>query len=162
MDINADYVKSVLDYDALTGQFRWTKSHQRSLIGKTTGTPLKTGYIALTIKNKQYKAHRVAWLYMFGSWPDGDIDHINGVKSDNRIANLRIAVGSLNAENIRSASANSTTQLLGVSYRTCKRKYRATITVSKKTIHLGYFDSADAAHAVYLEAKRQLHAGCTI
>lgn len=109
-------------------------------------------------------AHRLAWVHVHGSWPAGDIDHINGDKLDNRIANLRDVTRSVNKENMRSARGDNKVGLLGVHVRrqNTTRPYVASIRVSGKLIHLGAHNTPEAAHAAYLEAKRRLHSGCTI
>ena len=101
---------------------------------------------------------------MTGQWPDRLIDHINGVRDDNRFANIRQADDAVNAQNQRRACVDSKTGLLGVffdSKRTNKPFY-STIGVNKKKIWLGRFETAEQAHQAYINAKRQLHEGCAI
>ena len=99
---------------------------------------------------------------MTGRWPQKSIDHINGDGSDNRWANLRDVDQKTNAQNLREAHADNKAGLLGVHKGRKYARWKAAIYVDGKTKKLGLFESAEAAHAAYVEAKRLLHAGCTI
>lgn len=118
------------------------------------------GYIYIGIDKSNYLAHRLAWLYVYGTWPDKDIDHIDGNITNNRIQNLRLTTETHNSQNQRQAHKGSYSGLLGV-YPAGKR-WRAMITVNKKTISLGVFATKDEAYDVYIKNKRKLHPGCTI
>ena len=84
-------LKQILDYDPDTGLFRWKiKPRSQTDLGDIAGT-LCQGYIRITINKKNYYAHRLAWLYMTGQWPVNTVDHINRIRNDNRISNLREA-----------------------------------------------------------------------
>jgi hypothetical protein len=98
-----------------------------------------------------YQAHRLAWLYMHGEWPVGDLDHINGDPADNRIANLRIATQSQNNANRRARRGRNK----GVYMEKKTGKYKANICVNRKQIYLGRFESAEAAKAAYDKAAAQ-------
>lgn len=114
------------------------------------------------IAGKSYKLHRLAWLYMTGGWPMGDIDHLNGVRADNRFANLRDVPRGVNLQNCRQAAThNLSTKVLGV-YPAKGGHFCAALSVNNKKRHLGTFDTIEQASAAYLSAKRQLHAGCLI
>ena len=102
-------------------------------------------------------AHRLAWLYTHGKWPSKYIDHINGVKTDNRIANLREADNGENMQNQRRARRNSKTGLLGVRWNRASGNYVAVITVNRHVINVGSFKTAEEAHEAYLRAKAELH-----
>jgi hypothetical protein len=97
---------------------------------------------------------------MTGRWPNGVVDHINGDTSDNQWSNLRDVTHSVNCQNQRRAKRSNASGLLGVSF--FDGKPRASISVDGRPIHLGTFDTPEAAHQAYVEAKRKLHAGCTI
>lgn len=87
----------LLDYNPETGEFFWKVNSRCIKSGSKAGCVCKVhGYQHINIKNKRYKAHRLAWLYVHGKWPHPEIDHINRVKTDNRIANLREADRSMN------------------------------------------------------------------
>lgn len=98
-----------LHYSPADGLFTWiAKPSSRSNIkvGDKAGVKNKRGYIVIQIDNKKYKAHRLAWLYNYGKFPDGVIDHINRDTSDNRIENLRDVTQSINLKNRRLSSSN--------------------------------------------------------
>lgn len=96
------------------------------------------GYRRSMLFGKSLLAHRVVWLLITGSWPDGQLDHINGVKDDNRFLNLRCVNNSENSRNQRLGSAN-TSGRLGVGWRADKAVWVAKIKISGVSLHLGYF-----------------------
>jgi hypothetical protein len=114
---------------------------------------MRNGYIIIRIDNVLYLAHRLAWLYMTGSWPPAQIDHINRSRADNRWENLRAVSNTENAWN-RTAPSNKS-GFTGV--RRENNKWLAEIKVNYKPIRLGLFETPEAAHTAYLEAKRKLH-----
>ena len=124
------------------------------------GSPRKNGYIYILIEGRQLLAHRLAWHVMHGEWPAGHIDHIDGNPSNNAIANLRDVDRAGNMQNRRRPRFGSATQLIGVSPH--GERFRASICLNRKQIHLGVFDSAEQAHAAYLTAKRSIHSTCSI
>ena len=91
-----------------------------------------------------------------------EIDHINGNRTDNRIANLRAVTRGGNMQNQRRAHASNTSGLLGVYYKPKNKKWAAQIQANKKRMNLGLFKTAEEAHTAYLKAKRELHDTCTI
>ncbi len=159
-NLSAEFVRASLHYDPETGVFTRRLAAGNKPAGSVSGTRLTRGYLGLGIGGFKVNAHRLAFLYMTGEWPKGVVDHINGITSDNRWCNLRDVSLSQNSENQRRAKARSASGYLGVSL--LKGRPRAAIRVNKKLIHLGTFDTPEAAHQAYVEAKRKLHAGCTI
>jgi hypothetical protein len=159
--ISQAYLKSLLHYDPLTGIFTWLKDKgHKARVGTQAGS-FSRGWRYIKIDFVKMAAHRLAWLYMHGKFPDGVIDHINGVRSDNRIANLRVADSLINGQNIRRAHARSTTGLLGVSpYK--NGRFKARILVNGEYKNIGHFADKFTAHEAYVAAKRQLHIGCTL
>ena len=136
---------------------------RRSKRGEVAGTLRPDGYRQVCADGKLYLSHRVLWLMRNGVWPDGEVDHINGDKQDNRAENLRAVSKSGNMQNIRSAfSTNTSSGILGVSVERKTGKFYSRICVNGRQKSLGTFDSPDAAHSAYLEAKRQLHETCSI
>ena len=130
-------LKSILHYNIHTGIFTRIKSTEK--LGNKVGTKAKDGYIQTTIYGKLYRMHRLAWLYVYGSFPKKHIDHINRIRDDNRIENLREVSQKKNLQN-RVTPSNSTTGRIGVSVMRGRNKYRSTIHVNGKSINLGVFD----------------------
>lgn len=130
--------------------------------GLPRGSLNRHGYVTVRIGPKRVSAHRLAWMLHYGCWPAGQVDHINGVRTDNRIANLRIVDAVTNAENRKRANSNSKSGYLGVSWSAQSRKWIAQINSKGRRVYLGSFVCPMAAHERYLEAKRLLHSGCTI
>jgi hypothetical protein len=154
--IEIERLRHVLKYDSETGAFSWRiQNGQRGHIGALAGSPDGQGYWRIQIDGGKYKAHRLAWFYVYGEWPVM-IDHINGNKLDNRIANLRSVSHAENHQNRRFANANTEVGVLGVDYKK-NQGFRARITRAGKQIHLGYFPTAQEAQAAYLDAKRLVH-----
>jgi hypothetical protein len=152
-----DYLREWLDYDPATGLFRWKKQPgtDRPLVGRIAGTPCK-GYIALHPGDGNvYQAHRLAWVWMNGKFPpELYIDHIDGDRSNNAIANLRLATARQNQHNKR---RNRNSSLKGVKYETSpthrsQRKWRSSIMVDGKRIDLGGHLTPAEAHQAYCDA----------
>jgi hypothetical protein len=156
--LTQEQLKEILDYDPETGFFTWRSRNARCVkIGSRAGSISKTeGYCVIQISRKLYKAHRLAWLYVYGEWPPYQVDHINGVKSDNAIANLRSATNAENQRNRPAPSINST-GYKGVYRAQGGVKYCAQIMVEERTIHLGTYETPQQAHAAYCEAATKYH-----
>ena len=155
-------VAQALRYEPEAGRFTWVSpTGNRVRIGAVAGSPGALGHVFISVHGRRYAAHRLAWRYVYGAWPTGEVDHINGNPADNRIANLRDVSGTTNRENVRRPRSHSTSGVLGA-FPLPNGKFRARIRVGGRAIHLGVFDTAQAAHVRYVEAKRELHAGCTI
>lgn len=162
-DLTAAEVRALLHYDASTGLFRWrVRCSQGVRAGDCAGSRSRQGYLTIFIRGHQYATHRLAWLHVYGTWPVGDIDHRNGNKADNRIANLRDADHSTNMQNRRVPYRRS--RAIGPIGATqlSNGRWVAKIRVGGRLHHLGTFDSSSAAGAAYVAAKRQLHPGCTL
>jgi hypothetical protein len=157
-----DELKSLLHYDENTGVFTWKNSIGRVKSGSVAGSKDVRGYLKIGLKGKNYSAHRLAWFYKYGFFPLNEIDHVNGIRSDNKISNLREASRVDNNQNRRIAHSSNKTGFLGVCFHKKANKFQATIRINKAIKHLGYFDSAEKAHEVYLSAKRKHHEFCTI
>lgn len=164
-DLSAERLHEFVEYNQSSGVFTWRKRpHARSTCrpGDVASGGATGGYMRLSIGRDRYLQHRLAWLYVYGAFPAGELDHINGIKSDNRICNLREVSRVVNCQNVRSAYKSSASGFLGASYNKGMKKWRACIRSGGKKILLGYFQAPEQAHAAYIEAKRRLHAGCTI
>lgn len=158
MELTQKYLKQRLLYEPETGDFYWkTVITRPDVLGKKAGCiHPASGYVEIGLNRKIYKAHRLAWLYVYGVFPKGLIDHINRNRIDNRIANLREVNKAENLQN-QTLRAVSKTGFMGASFNTQKQKYVAQITVFGKKIYLGQFDSAEEAHQAYMRKKVELH-----
>ena len=136
------------------GLFYWRQRRGSAAAGHQAGSPCGGGYRVIVIDRVPYYAHRLAWLYVHGEHPNGQIDHINGVGADNRITNLRQCSRRENAHNMR---RRNTSGFKGVS-RCSSRKWRAQIRLSGRRIHLGRYDTAEEAGRAY-DAAARLHFG---
>jgi hypothetical protein len=161
--LTAERLRELLDYDPETGVFLWKVNRSIGKAGQVAGGLSKAlGYRTIGIDSRLYYGHRLAWLYVHGRWPEGVIDHINGDRTDNRISNLREVHQRVNVENRRAVRKDSATGLMGVYRDKGTTKLQARITARKVRYDLGWFDTAEEAHAAYLKAKRKLHEGCTL
>ncbi len=146
-----------LSYCPITGVFTWKDcGRNKHLVGRSAGSVDFNGYIRIMINNKACAAHRMAWLYCYGFLPRNpyEIDHINGIKSDNRLSNLRLATHSYNMANTELRSTN-TSGKKGVCWHKQGKKWIAQITVNSKRIYLGLFDTIEEAHATYCHAAKE-------
>jgi hypothetical protein len=152
--LSQERLKELLHYDAETGVFTWLQRRGGSLKGDKAGNLNVTGYIHIYVDGSPYKAHRLAWLYEAGEFPPGFIDHINGVRDDNRLCNLRPVTNQENVCNIRGVRSDSKTGILGVSRR--QSKYVAVVRHKGERYFLGYFETAEEAHDAYIAKKREV------
>jgi len=161
--LTAERLRTLLHYDSKTGVFtRLVSTSSNARVGDVAGSPNSKGYLQIGVDGKSYLSHRLAWLYVNGEWPIADTDHINRVKTDNRICNLRQVNRSENMQNRKHFNSNNTSGFLGVSLDSKREKWKAIIMVNRKFIFLGRFPTAELANQAYLEAKQKLHPGCTI
>jgi hypothetical protein len=158
--ITAERIREILDYDPETGVFRWRKSGKGRRGNKVAGSKQSFGYVRIKINGKEFRANRLAWLYVTGRWPENQIDHIYGNKADNRFVNLRQADIFTNSQNQRKPHEDNACGFLGV-FKS-RDRWRARIHTKGRDIHVGVFDCPEEAHLAYLEAKRKLHMGCTL
>jgi hypothetical protein len=150
-----DHLRHALDYNADTGQFVWRNpSSDKMKPGQSAGTIER--YLQIRLGGKRYLAHRLAWLYMTGAWPDRQIDHINGDKLDNRWANLRLATPTQNNANAVARKRNSS-GFKGVTWHSRNRKWQAQIAANGRHFYLGQFETAEAAAEAYQQAAARLH-----
>jgi hypothetical protein len=156
--LTAERLRELLHYDPETGDFRWVLSRKGAGgIGTLAGGINGRGYRRIGVERRRYMANVLGWLYMTGAMPTVDVDHINGVRSDNRWTNLRAVSRSVNNQNQRRAHKGNKAGLLGVSPN--HAHWAASIQVYGKKHHLGTYNTAEEAHVAYLIAKRGLHVG---
>lgn len=150
-----DAVFEKLNYDKTTGIFTWKKNGTRGVkAGDVAGYKMQDGYIMLSVGGKKMLAHRVAWLFAYGEFAQGNLDHINRKKSDNRIDNLRLATYEQNAQN-REKNSKNTSGYKGVTWHKRDKKWQAAITIKGKVLHLGYYKTPEDAHIEYVEASKK-------
>ena len=158
-ELSAERLRALMHYDADTGLFTWrvtrgcSRKRSSGCLGKAYG------YILIRVDHRLYRAHRLAWLYTYGRWPVGELDHINGVRHDNRIANLREATRTQNNGNSKMFSTNTsgyrgvTKELTGT--RRWTGRWRAQISRGNKNVPLGTFATKAEAHAAYMKAAQE-------
>ena len=148
-------VKERVGYDPLTGALTWNGRY--SIRIKHAGAVItgqdSNGYVSTSINYCQLRGHQLAWVCMTGEWPTFEIDHINGVKADNRWVNLRAADRMSNMANLQRARADSRTGLLGATYHAKSGRYTAEIKRDGVRRYIGCFGTAQEAHESYMQAK---------
>lgn len=152
-DLTQGVLKSLLTYDPETGAFA-------SKDGRALGSARGHRYVRIWVAGRNHYAHRLAWLYMTGGWPECGIDHRDGNRANNAWINLREATQAQNLQNLRAAkrTRGRTSSKLGVCWHSGAEKWRATIKANGVVRHLGLFDDEDSAHRAYIAAKREAHA----
>jgi len=149
--LTIERINKTLIYHRDKGIFIRKNRRGRCGAGEEAGTVGTGGYIVIFIDTFSYRAHRLVWLMETGKWPMEEIDHINGVRSDNRITNLREASPLQNSRNAARARAN-TSGFKGVSFYKLDRKWTARIQVEGRSVFLGYHKTAEAASEAYKSA----------
>jgi hypothetical protein len=151
-------LRETLNYDPATGLFTWAiRASTRIRPGGAAGGISPKGYIIIRIDGLRYRAHRLAWLYTSGDDPGAQqIDHVNGKRSDNRIANLRLANLSQQMHN-KGIHSNNTSGVRGVTWYKRDRKWQASIMLESQLVYLGRFDTLEEAKAVRLAAEHKMH-----
>ena len=153
--ISVSRLKQEICYDAVTGDLSWARDGVRKKAGGKTGS-LSHGYVCVHIDGVSFMAHRIAWALHYGEFPKKDLDHINGIKSDNRILNLRLASEVENGYNIPKKTTNKS-GFKGVYKCHQTGKWSAECVVNKRKHWLGRFDSAKDAGVAYEEFAKKNH-----
>ena len=166
MEITADRLRQLLDYDSAIGIFRWrlragndrlTNSWNARYAGARAGSvDRQKGYVFINLNTVHVNAARLAWLYTYGRLPVETIDHINGIRADNRLANLREATVAQNSYNRRGFGRSG----LKGAYRYPEHgafRWKSCIRAAGKTYQLGTFETAEEAHSAYRAAAVRLH-----
>ena len=154
----SERVREVLDYDPLTGEFTWKVSlSSTGRAGKPAGCKVAAdGYQRIRLDNTLYLAHRLAWLHTHGAWPKDQLDHVNRVRHDNRLENLREATNVQNSYN-KPRRVGNKSGIPGVYWTKVNRKWQAQITHYGRRIHLGYFVTMEEAAEVRRQAEITYH-----
>jgi hypothetical protein len=148
--LTAEYLREVLHYTPETGVFTRRRGGGGMHCGDIAGWIAKRRsgqHLEISVNNRKYKAHRLAWLYIHGAWPNGGVDHIDRNPLNNAISNLREATQTQNMANVAAA---------GCTFDAAHDRFRAQIRSGGKNIYLGLFDTAEAASAVYQEAAKRI------
>lgn len=152
---DVDELKRHIRYDRDTGNFIRIIGTSRSPEGSVVGDIDSKGYWRVGVLGKRYLAHRLAWLYETGEWLDGEIDHKNRVRSDNRWSNLRKSDEFTNKRNTP-AYRNNKSGLKGVSWHVCSKKWRSRIRINGKEVNLGLYETPEEANEAYrIAAEKQ-------
>jgi len=151
MMLTQERLKQLLHYDAQTGAFTW------KVRGCKPAGSVEKGYVRIRVDEQMYRAHRLAWLYVYGAFPRNQIDHRDGNRGNNAIANLREATNGQNQQNVIVPRSTNKVGLRGVSWRNRPVPWQASIVVGGQKQHLGTFSTAQEAHQAYLAAKAKFH-----
>lgn len=152
-------LKKLIYYDPTTGTFtRLIAKRRRGWVevNRAITTTDAWGYIKIVVDDVQYKGHRLAWFYSYGVWPETHIDHINRVKNDNRMDNLRLATNAENAQN-KGMSSKNTSGAKGVTWDASNSKWMAQIAVGGRNYKLGRYSDINDAIAARKEAEDKYH-----
>ena len=159
MKVRIDHarLKELLDYNPQTGSFTWKVHRHRTQPGDVAGSTSKiTGYVTIRVCGYLYQAHRLAWFYVHGKWPDAEVDHVNRIRTDNRIGNLRDASSTQNSCN-SSMRSDNTSGAKGVFWSKKSKKWHARVGFKSRHYNLGFYKSLDEAKAVVAEARKRIH-----
>jgi len=155
-ELTQKMIKEVLNYCPDTGVFTWNMprgNHVKK--GDTAGGPHSQGYIRVAVFGKRYLAHRLAWFYVYGEWPDKEIDHIDGNKKNNTLSNLRDVTPSENQRNVR-RNKNNTSGYNGVCWNKERKRWQSKIHIEGKRTHLGWYKNIERAIWAYNITARAL------
>ncbi len=156
--IDPDYIRSILSYDRYTGIFYWKEFRSANAQkGQAAGCVKKNGRRVIRILGRLEFCNRLAWVYVTGDQPKGEIDHIDGNPSNDAFSNLRDVTHSQNLQNQKRAKSNNKLGILGVHFQKDRGKYLAQIKVNGKNLHLGRFIRPEEAEAAYKSAKKLMH-----
>lgn len=163
--ITQSELKFIINYDHESGEFTWRNPHKQgpAKVGAKAGTikwcgsiGSKRPYLYIHFGRKWYRAHRLAWLYMTGEWPDDQIDHINTDTLDNRFCNLRQATQRQNNYN-QNINSKNTSGVKGVSWGKTRNLWMARTKIDGKAVNLGRFSTIEAAEKKVREAREKWH-----
>jgi HNH endonuclease len=149
-------LQELLDYDPISGIFKWKISRRCIKAGDVAGYKNANGYMIVMIGGKNYRSHRLAWLYMTGNWPREQIDHINCIRDDNRFINLREATQVENSRNTKIKACN-TSGFKGVNWLASRNQWMVSIRTGYGQKTIGYFRTLNDARSAYRSAAKKYH-----
>lgn len=156
-NLTRERLMELLSYDSASGDFTWNmRAGTRGTPGKLAGRLWNKQYRRISIDGQEHQAHRLAWLYVYGEWPIGEVDHINRIKDDNRIQNLR-CIGRAGNQQNKGIPSNNKSGVKGVYWHHRDRVWMAGISVDGRKKYIGSFKDLTEASTAYREAKRRLH-----
>lgn len=154
---SADEFRAMATYDSETGELRWTaNAAYQCRVGALIGSKTSKGYLRAAVRRQHILVHRLAWYHYYGEWPPGQIDHINRVKHDNRISNLRVVTNAENQTNV-GAKRNNTSGVVGVQFNKDGRNWRPFIVIDKWVKYLGSYANFEDATAVRKAAEAKYY-----
>lgn len=154
--LTQERLKELLHYNPETGVFVWIVSPRKGMQPGIAGSATTTGYRFVIINYKRWPSHRLAWLYMTGSFPEKELDHINLIRGDNRWKNLREASRSENMRNTARPS-NNTSGVKGVHWHKPSKRWTARIKINGFKKHLGGFKKFEDAVEAINKARPLIH-----
>jgi hypothetical protein len=163
---SVEWLRDEIEYDAKTGEFWWKKRKKgKRQYDVPAGTLTVNGrYVSIGINQKPYYAHILAWFWTYGEWPNGKIDHINGVGTDNRLENLRVVSHRVNMQNQRAARVDNTTgaKVPGIEKNHNGFRVRLYSGANGERESFGTYATVEEAEKVALEARRKRYEGNTL
>lgn len=163
LQLNHEYLLKILDYDELSGIFKWkTKISKCIHVGDVAGNINKiSNYIQIRINKQIFLAHRLAWFYVTGKWPENGVDHKDAIRSHNWISNLRDCTSQINNQNRQRCIQTQTfhSNIPGVHFRAERKKWRVLLTINNKVIYFGHYKRQEDAELVCIEARRKYYKG---
>lgn len=154
--LSHERLTSILVYESESGMFTWKDSRKMNRVKGVAGSLKPECYRFIKIDGRSYSEHRLAWFYVYKVFPPNQVDHINRIRHDNRIVNLRLVTKSENSENTL-LNPNNKSGFRGVSWNKALKKWNAKIGHKNKKFHLGYFNEISDAILVYKKAASVLH-----
>lgn len=154
-EISLDRIRELISYDPESGDFTWLVTTGKKVKGDKAGGVSEHGYCRVKLAGTKYMAHRLAWAFIYGVFPENEIDHINGIRSDNRKVNLREANRSTNIQNLNSSRKDNKLGVLGV--HQIGVKFISQLQVMGVKVHYARHNTLEEAELAYKEAKDKYH-----
>ena len=165
--ITIEFLRNRFSYNPITGVVSYAvnvgRADKKRFVGDEAGRVTQEGYREIKINGKHYRCHRIAWAIHYGEWPKNQIDHINGVKLDNSIANLRDVPQAINMQNqFRAHKRNSSgSSIVGVTKNKNSNKFVVSGYVDGSPVYVGGFSNLDSAELASIEFREKNYPGFT-